>query len=387
MARTHLVLPPGQLSFSALRRFATFLLFLSMALTEELVASQHIQMSARVVSTCAAGLLSGPLIGISVGLGAAWLRPLLGMSPPIAFGLVLAGGGFLGGMVHNRRPDWSLRSWTGFVLGATISLFRFALTLGLSRVFHLAGPPLTLGMEAMTAVINGIGVAVILMVFEQVRDLEESSRAAAMSEVRALQARMNPHFLFNALNTIAALATISPQSIPPAVARLGRFLRGSLEQHDRTTVSLREELDIVTAYLEIEAMRFGDRLRVETDVPLELLDAQVPPFLIQPLAENAVRHGLQPLSEGGIVRISARSDHRAIVITVEDNGVGLSPEAVARFRFDSAGPEPHAVSLLKRRLDGLYGREQRLEFRPREGGGTVGEIRIPSSMGGERPRS
>ncbi|WP_435018253.1 sensor histidine kinase [Tundrisphaera sp. TA3] len=379
MARAHLVQPPGRLPRSRGRNLASFVLFLGMALTEELVASQHVQMSARIVSACAAGLLSGPLVGIGVGLGAALLRQLLGLTPPLAFGLILAAGGLCGGLVHDLRPGWALRSRVGFILGATISLLRYALTAGLAGVLRIPGPPLPLGMEAMTAVINGVGVAVILKVLEQVRDLEESSRAAAMSEVRALQARMNPHFLFNALNSIAALSTIRPESIPPAVARLGRFLRGSIEQHDRATVPLREEMAIVAAYLEIEAMRFGDRLRIEIDVPDGLLGEPVPPFLIQPLAENAVRHGLQPLRGEGLVRISARAEGRSIRVVVEDTGVGLVPEAAARLRPGS-GPEPHAVSLLGRRLHGLYGREYLLEIRRREGGGTLAEVRIPSSL-------
>lgn len=379
MARAHLVKPPGRGPLSKARILASFVLFLGMALTEELVASQHVQMSARIVSACAAGLVSGPIVGVGVGLGAAALRLLLGLTPPPAFGLILVAGGLSGGLVHALRPRWALKSWVGFLLGAAISLLRYAITSGLADVLRLPGPPLPLGMEAMTAAINGVGVAVILKVLEQVRDLEESSRAAAMSEVRALQARMNPHFLFNALNAIAALSTIRPEAIPPAVARLGRFLRGSIEQHDRATVPFREEMAIVSAYLEIEAMRFGDRLRIEIDVPDGLLGEAIPPFLIQPLAENAVRHGLQPLRGEGLVRISARLEGKSILVVVEDTGVGLAPEASARLRPGS-GPEPHAVSLLGRRLHGLYGRDYLLEIRRREGGGTLAEVRIPSSL-------
>lgn len=384
MARTHLVQPPGARPQSAARKVATFLLFLGMALTEELMASRHVPMSARIVSACAAGLLAGPWIGIGVGLTTALLRQLLGMTPPLAFGVILATGGFFGGLVHDRRPDLALRSWAGFALGAAVSLLRYVLTSGLGHVLLLPGPPLPLRMEAMTAVINGVGVAVILKVLEQVRDLEESSRLAAMSEVRALQARMNPHFLFNALNSIAALATTRPQSIPATVARLGRFLRGSIEQHDRTTVPLREEMAVVTAYLEIESMRFGDRLRTEIDVPDALLDEAVPPFLIQPLAENAVRHGLQPLRGEGTVSISARSEGGTVVVLVQDTGVGLSDNTLARLRH-GADPEPHAISLLKRRLEGLYGREHTLDVRSRDGGGTLAEVRIPATTVWRRP--
>lgn len=386
MARTHLTVRTRAASHSLGRWLASFAFFLLMAMTEEVVASRHVQMSARIVSACAAGLLCGPVVGLCVGLGTALMRQLLGLTPPLAFGLILGGGGLVGGIIHDFLPRWHLRSVTGFVLGTSISTLRYAVTSLLSGLVAAPGPPLSFGREAMTAAVNGLGVAVILKVFEQVGELERSSRAAAMAEVRSLQARMNPHFLFNALNTIAAMASPCPEKIPTAVARLGRFLRGSLEQHDRPTVTLREELGIATAYLEIEALRFGDRLRLEIDVPGSLLDAQVPPFSVQPLAENAVRHGIQSLPEGGLVRIAAVRVEAMIVVTVEDSGVGLSDEACERIS-SAAEPEAHALSLLKRRLAGLYGRDQGLDVRRSRGGGTTAEFRIPCTFVGGGQRS
>ena len=378
-ARLHLLQPPSLNTRSLSRRTATFAIMLAMAVVEEVVASQHVRMGPRTVSACAAGLLAGPRIGVGVGLCTALLRQLLGLNPPPAFGVVLAASGLIGGIIHDRRPDVALRGATGFLLGASASLSRYLVVpLFSDRV----GPgfPLEIRMEAAAALINGVGVATILKVIEQVRDLEASSRLAAMSEVRALQARMNPHFLFNALNSIAALAAISPRDVPPAVARLGKFLRGSLEQHDRATLPLREELAVVAAYLEIESLRFGDRLRVVSDVADELLAHPVPPFSIQPLAENAVRHGLQPLRGRGTVTVRVRSDGGSMIVQVEDDGVG--PGAASTLA-DGFGPEPHALSLLKRRLEALYGKGRFLQVRPRDGGGTVAELRIPL----ERDRS
>ena len=108
-------------------------------------------------------------------------------------------------------------------------------------------------------------------------------------------------------------------------SRLARFLRGSLDQHDRVTVPLREEMEIVTAYLDVEALRMGGRLKVERCIEAGLLEAQVPPFLVQPLVENAVQHGIQPCDEGGRVRLEARAEGRWLHITVADTGVGLAP--------------------------------------------------------------
>jgi LytS/YehU family sensor histidine kinase len=156
-------------------------------------------------------------------------------------------------------------------------------------------------MEAQTALINGAGVALILQVVAQVRAREESARAVAMAEVRALQARMSPHFLFNALNTIAALSAIDPRAVPGATSRLARFLRGSLEQHDRVTVPLREELEIVAAYLDVELLRMGGRLQVERCVEAGLLEAQIPPFLVQPWWRTPCCTASS--QQGGLVRL------------------------------------------------------------------------------------
>jgi two-component system sensor histidine kinase LytS len=192
---------------------------------------------------------------------------------------------------------------------------------------------------------------------------------------------MNPHFLFNALNAIAALSSIDPRAVPRATSRLARFLRGSLDQHDRVTVPLREELEIVAAYLDVESLRFGDRLEVERCIRPGLLEARVPPFLVQPLVENAVRHGIQPRAGGGRVRIAARADGRWLVLAVSDTGVGLPPGF-----DDGLGKDPsdrvHALGLLRRRLAGLYDGSFSLEVRGDPDSGTTAEIRIPFERGG-----
>jgi two-component system sensor histidine kinase LytS len=203
-----------------------------------------------------------------------------------------------------------------------------------------------------------------------------------MAEVRSLQARMSPHFLFNALNTISALSAIDAPAVPRAASRLARFLRGSLDQHDRVTVPLREELEIVAAYLDVELLRFGDRLKVETCVDPGLLDAEVPPFLVQPLVENAVRHGIQPCDEGGRVRLTAWAEGRWLNVTVADTGVGLAPGLEER---PGMGPcdRAHALDLLRRRLAKLYDGSFSLEVRGDPGAGTTAAIRIP--LDGRRP--
>jgi two-component system LytT family sensor kinase len=362
---------------------AAILIFLVMAFTEEFIAQRHTPMNARIIASCAAGLLAGPAAGAAVGLGSALIAYALQSSPLPGFGLAMLAGGLAGGVVERRSPAWALRPATGFALGLSASLLRYALASRFSALFRLNRPPLSLGMEAQAALINGAGVALILQVVAQVRAREESARAAAMAEVRALQARMSPHFLFNALNTIAALSAIDPRAVPGATSRLARFLRGSLEQHDRVTVPLREELEIVAAYLDVELLRMGGRLQVERCVEAGLLEAQIPPFLVQPLVENAVRHGIQPRDEGGRVRLEARAEGRWLHITVADTGVGLAPGLDGR-PGRGPGDRAHALDLLRLRLAKLYDGSFSLEVRGDPGAGTTAAIRIPLE-GCERP--
>ena len=158
----------------------------------------------------------------------------------------------------------------------------------------------------MAPVLQGLGTALILAVIDRVRDRDEQSRAAASAEAHALQARMNPHFLFNALNTLAALSRIAPREVPRVVRRLRQFLRASFDQHERLLVTMEEELAVVRDYLEIESLRLGDRLKVEQTIDPCLLKALTPPFSFQPLVENAIHHGLHSSPRAGRIQLAVR---------------------------------------------------------------------------------
>jgi LytS/YehU family sensor histidine kinase len=181
----------------------------------------------------------------------------------------------------------------------------FCLTFGVSLLrsgflFFVAHPAATLHrLEeiGVAHVLQGLGTALILAIIDRVRDCDEQSRAAASAEARALQARMNPHFLFNALNTLAALSRIAPRAVPRVVRRLRQFLRASFDQHERILVTMEEELAVVRDYLEIESLRLGDRLKVEQTIDPSLLKALTPPFSVQPLVENASIMGSTPRQE------------------------------------------------------------------------------------------
>jgi LytS/YehU family sensor histidine kinase len=187
---------------------------------------------------------------------------------------------------------------------------------------------------------------------------------------------MNPHFLGNALNAIAALAVIAPGEVPSAAGRLRQFLRASFDQHEQALVPLEEELALVSAYLYIESLRFGTRLKVDQAIDRGLLKVLVPPFSLQPLVENAVQHGLHSSPRPGRVRLLARPAGGWLELSVSDNGEGVSSTEVERVFF-AVGPRVHALVLLRRRLQGLFGRSYQLEVRSEVGDGATVTLRIP----------
>lgn len=153
---------------------------------------------------------------------------------------------------------------------------------------------------------------------ESERRLLESEVGAREAELRALRAQLNPHFLFNSLNSINALVGSDPEGARRMCEGLGDFLRRTLALGARDDVALGEELELVERYLAIEQVRFGDRLRVRQTCPADLLPLRVPPLLLQPLVENAIKHGIASLIDGGTVAIDARRAGDGLVLTVEN---------------------------------------------------------------------
>src|SRR5215472_9796553 len=228
----------------------------------------------------------------------------------------------------------------------------------------------------MGTVLQGLGTALLLAIVEQVRERDEQTRAAAAAEMNALQARMNPHFLGNALNAIAALALIAPGEVPRAAGGLRQFLRASFDQHERALVPLEEELALVSAYLNIESLRFGSRLKVERSIDPRLLKALIPPFSLQPLVENAVQHGLYSPPRTGHVRLLARRVRDWLELSVSDDGPGV-PSTKIETIFFAERPRVHALVLLRRRLQRLFGRLFQLEVRSELGQGSTVSLCIP----------
>jgi len=217
------------------------------------------------------------------------------------------------------------------------------------------------------------------------REVRASQLEARLAEARlaALKRQMNPHFLFNTLNSISSLMYDDPGAADAMLARLSELLRLALDADGEQEVPLERELAMLSRYLEIEKIRFEDRLRVEVDIAPALLAARVPALSLQPLAENAIRHGIARRPEGGTLRVRAAREDGHLRLTVEDDGPGL-PEA--------GGSANGGIGLknLRARLEQLYGEAQRIDLMNRPGSGAVVEIMIPFRTGetlGEAPHT
>lgn len=189
------------------------------------------------------------------------------------------------------------------------------------------------------------------------------------ARLNALQAQLQPHFLFNTLNAIATLLRRDPKAAEATLTSLSELLRLSLSQSNNQEISLREEMQFLDRYLEIQQTRFGDRLRFEQQIEPAALDCLVPTLLLQPLVENAIRHGIEPSGNPGVVRVSAQQVDGRLAVSVEDDGVGLGAEPAA-----SSGI---GLSNLKARLETLYGARQEMHVRARPEGGVAVRITIP----------
>ena len=379
-AASALTLAPGfrrsERSLLSVRdRSTALLVFLILGLVEEAAVGQTGWFNHRIVAVCAAALLAGPGVGTVVAAFMTWIAVAFHGRPLVICGVAMFGGGLIGGWLFRLRPKLAQHPLMGFCVTLAISLLRNGL------VFFYAPGALAgmqmFGQMGIGPVLQGLGTALILAIVAQVRDHDGQTRAAAAAEVRALQARMDPHFLFNALNTLAALAAIAPREIPRAAGQLRHLLRASFDQHERELVPLGEELAVVRAYLDIESLRFGNRLKVEETIDPGLSEALVPPFSLQPLVENAVQHGLQSSPKAGCLRlVVARRLGEWLDMSVSDDGQGLPATEVERVFF-AVRPRVHALSLLRRRLQGLFGRSFRLEVGSEVGRGTTVRMRIP----------
>jgi signal transduction histidine kinase len=214
------------------------------------------------------------------------------------------------------------------------------------------------------AAIVGLSYALGYYRESQARAVKAANLEARLMEARlkTLEAELHPHFLFNTLHAISTLVHSDPESADRMISRLSDLLRLTFDRSGAAEVPLKEELEFLQKYLQIEQIRFQDRLSVKFDIDPETLDADVPRLILQPLVENAIKHGIGPRSGRGLVQVSAKQQNQAIWIEVRDDGVGLSTNARARFHSGVG------LSNTRARLECLYGDAHTLEFAEGDGG-------------------
>ena len=228
------------------------------------------------------------------------------------------------------------------------------------------------------AVVFGSGAIVYASLQERVQATEEklhekeiaeerAQKLAAEARLRSLESRIHPHFLFNTLNSISSLITVNPACAEQIVGRLAVLLRASLDTSNQPLIPLRQELEMVESYVDIERVRVGDKLRGSVNVPAELQDVKVPPMSVQSLVENAVKHGITPQPGGGEFLVTASAENGNLRIEVRDSGPGFDLSAIR------AG---HGLDNLVERLDALFGAKARLNVLRRDGYSVV-EMILP----------
>jgi signal transduction histidine kinase len=267
------------------------------------------------------------------------------------------------------------------VLGAFLAAFIVDRTLfpgflGSPRSFALTG------MYALifSTLIGGIAYA---MHFYQesiarARETAEVRAELAQAELRALRAQVQPHFLFNTLNSIASLIPADPKAAEEMTTRLSELFRHGLSASERETTSLKDELAFELAYLDIERVRFGGQLKIETAIAPGVESLPVPSLLLQSVVENAVRHAISPRESGGTIKIVARRDGEALVLSVEDDGPGMSAETVARVLGDGRekGGRGFGLFALRERLR-AWGSGAGLAIERPSAGGTRVVVTLP----------
>jgi len=346
------------------------------------------------------GYVTGLVSGVLISLPALFPGELLTLP-------LLAGVGVLGGLVRDLAPDpeeiwrfspyFDLNIWRFFkesrnyqrtafhlLLFAAILVAEFLRQIlaqsnlgreAMTSVFRLYPPgvdhPLTWVALYLTTV---FAVTIPLKIWNNTRNekkLEEQQRLLVEARLAALTSQINPHFLFNTLNSVSSLIRTDPNQARVMVVKLSKVLRRLLRKHENFS-SLREELSFIEDYLAIEVVRFGDKLRFEKDVAEDTLDMLVPSMLLQPLVENSIKHGIGGKVEGGTIRIHTRRGGSRLHLLVEDDGVGIPEEKLATVLDHGIG-----VSNVHERLKVLFGNDYRMWIDSQPGQGTRVRIEVP----------
>jgi two-component system LytT family sensor kinase len=343
-----------------------------------------------------AGLIAGPYAGAIVGAMVAMPASVAGEVLALAFNV---GCGFAGGGLRAVCPTEAIWHFSPFVftglhryawrflrrfqvdwqvvliaVPVTLELIRQFLGLRFgSRVLFFVGTG-TPGITVLVLIATVLSVAIPIKIWNSARvehKLQEQEKLLMTARLEALSSQINPHFLFNTLNSIGSLIRSQPDTARTLIVRLSALLRRLLRAQDQF-VTLEEELGSVDAYLDIESVRFGPRLKVTKDIDPASRTILVPSLILQPLVENSVNHGLAPKLGNGEITIRSRRQGDYAIIDVIDNGLGTAGDPLA-----DAGQEGIGLRNVKERLKVIYGTNSRLTLESVPGEGTRVVVAVP----------
>ena len=336
------------------------------------------------------GPLGGAIITIPALMGHEWLA----MPAASAAGLL---GGLIRQVIPDREDLWSFGPFTFLNIPKAImrmvreaeimwemlplltcvglELGRVALVMATKPKWLFAIDPHWNWVLCMVVLGTLMSVAAPLKIWNNTRiemNLERHQQLLLRARMDALSSQINPHFLFNTLNTVSALIRIDPDSARGVVLKLSNILRRLLRKHE-TFVPLREELSFIDDYLDIEVARFGrDNLDIVKEIGADTLEIFIPSMLLQPVVENSLKHGLGPKLEGGKIHLRTSNRDGRLHIEIQDNGVGISEEKMPHVYVEGIG-----LSNVRERLHVLYGDDFRLDIESHEGQGTIIHIDVP----------
>jgi two-component system, LytTR family, sensor histidine kinase LytS len=234
------------------------------------------------------------------------------------------------------------------------------------------------------------GIATLLSNQLELAEIDTLKELAKESEVKALQAQISPHFLFNAINVIVSLTRINPDKARTLLISLSQFIRQNLSGSTKSTSTLREECQHVKAYLAIEEARFFDRLQVVYDLDEEAMQKVVPSITLQPLVENAIKHGMKNQTEGFILKISITSGDDGVTVKVEDNGDGINASRLESLLLEPVESETGtgiALYNVNKRLEMMVGNESGLKIHSEKGSGTIVQFSLKGGRTADESRN
>jgi two-component system LytT family sensor kinase len=350
-----------------------------------------------------AGLIAGPYTGAIVGAAIAFpgfLNNEWG-AIPFAVGCGFTGGGLreacpkehiwnFSPFVFFSLPRYAWRMLRNFAIEWQVALLLVPIGLeairqavgsrfGEQRLFYFDSP--SPWLTVMIYVATVLTVSIPIKIWNNARiehRLQEQEKLLLRAKVEALKSQINPHFLFNTLTSVSSLIRSQPETARTVILKLSGLLRKLMRSQEQF-VTLREELESIDEYLDIEVIRFGPRLGVRKEIDADTLDIIVPSMILQPLVENAIKHGLTRKVGAGHITIRSRRDEECLFVDVEDDGLGISDE-----RLQIAMTSGIGLSNVYERLRVIYGASGRLELRGSPGKGATARLEIPIMVAQEQ---